>query len=690
MKSMRVVALISGGKDSIFNAMCVTAEGHQVIALANLHPKDKDELDSFMYQTVGHMGIEKIAECLELPLYRRETTGTSLQKGKCYEPVEEDEVEDLFKLLQEVKDNEQIEAVASGAIFSNYQRVRVENVCERLQLKSLTYLWQRDQTELLQEMIDNKIEAIIIKVASLGLTPGHLGKTISEVKPHLLTMKEKYGLNVCGEGGEYETFTLDCPLFKRKKIIVEDVQRVISSSDPVCSTAYLNLVKLNVVPKSIQGDLSGVKLSLDFVKNLESFTELPPELPQDELDDSNQDDVEVELPSVETLINQISVTFNPNGWILLSGVQSEETDIAESIKNCLNKVNQLLSQFECSLKNIVRITLYVNNMQQFGELNAAYLSVINFQNPPTRACVECKLPDQCNLILEVIAHQFHHTKPESEHNVNRLHVQSMSHWAPANIGPYSQAIKVEYTTFVSGQIGLVPGSMEIITGGLRQECRLSLRHIVRVLDTMDVKKGLRDVVQGICFVADRTHISTAKKLWEAQSNNSIIEYIAVHKLPRNASIEWQVWAHDFNDKFQYEETGRTMDNFSVSLTKRWNVEVNCSALIAHISILKSPGTVPSTARINQPSKDILRDVFSYVAMKMKYEDDDDNENIRKHVSINLQIFYNQAIFTGLTDLFEILSQTSKADEDLEIVYTVVPVKGFESLSTLFSVIGNRF
>lgn len=57
-----------------------------------------------MYQTVGHMGIEKLAEAMELPLYRRITSGFSAQRGKTYEPKDEDdEVEDLFQLLKEVK-----------------------------------------------------------------------------------------------------------------------------------------------------------------------------------------------------------------------------------------------------------------------------------------------------------------------------------------------------------------------------------------------------------------------------------------------------------------------------------------------------------------------------------------------------------------------------------------------------------
>ena len=56
---MKVVALISGGKDSIYSIMEVTALGHDVVALANLHPVNLSvqEIDSFCFQTVGHQVI---------------------------------------------------------------------------------------------------------------------------------------------------------------------------------------------------------------------------------------------------------------------------------------------------------------------------------------------------------------------------------------------------------------------------------------------------------------------------------------------------------------------------------------------------------------------------------------------------------------------------------------------------------
>lgn len=72
---MKVVALISGGKDSTFNMMQCIAADHEIVALANLVPHSKTEIDSFMYQSVGHEAIDLIAAAMDLPLYKRETMG---------------------------------------------------------------------------------------------------------------------------------------------------------------------------------------------------------------------------------------------------------------------------------------------------------------------------------------------------------------------------------------------------------------------------------------------------------------------------------------------------------------------------------------------------------------------------------------------------------------------------------------
>ena len=86
------------------------------------------ELDSYMYQTVGHSAIELYAAAMDLPLFRGSISRKSQNLSNDYSPTPEDEVEDLFDLLQDIKTKVDFNAVCSGAILSDYQRVRVENV----------------------------------------------------------------------------------------------------------------------------------------------------------------------------------------------------------------------------------------------------------------------------------------------------------------------------------------------------------------------------------------------------------------------------------------------------------------------------------------------------------------------------------------------------------------------------------
>ena len=94
-----------------------------------------------MYQTVGHHAIDAYSEAMGVPLYRGSITGAPLQSELYYEKNDKDEVEDLYQLLKTVKvlitwflvngckeHHPDLEAVSSGAILSNYQRNRVENV----------------------------------------------------------------------------------------------------------------------------------------------------------------------------------------------------------------------------------------------------------------------------------------------------------------------------------------------------------------------------------------------------------------------------------------------------------------------------------------------------------------------------------------------------------------------------------
>jgi diphthine-ammonia ligase len=218
---MKFVGLISGGKDSILAIHLAVEAGHELIALANLYPPDRvSELDSYMYQCAGTEIVEAIGEAFELPLLRRPMAGKPIAiHSNEYAPTEGDEVEDLFLLLQDCKARyPEMEAITTGAVFSNYQKQRVENCCDRLSIVSLAPLWEMPQEEVLNRVESHHITAILVKTAFVGLDDRHIGKTTAELRPVFRKLANEMGFNECGEGGEFESIVLDCPLFTRKRV----------------------------------------------------------------------------------------------------------------------------------------------------------------------------------------------------------------------------------------------------------------------------------------------------------------------------------------------------------------------------------------------------------------------------------------------------------------------------------------
>ncbi|KNC70443.1 hypothetical protein SARC_17028 [Sphaeroforma arctica JP610] len=100
---------------------------------------------------------------MELPLFRGDLIGRPVATEMHYtKPLDaRDEVEDLYDLLSDVKRQMPlIEGVSVGAILSDYQRLRVELVCQKLGLKSLAYMWHRDQHDLLSDIIESGVTAV--------------------------------------------------------------------------------------------------------------------------------------------------------------------------------------------------------------------------------------------------------------------------------------------------------------------------------------------------------------------------------------------------------------------------------------------------------------------------------------------------------------------------------------------------
>jgi uncharacterized protein (TIGR00290 family) len=100
----------------------------------------------------------------------------------------------------------------------------------------------------LRNLVKNKFHIIITGVAALGLDETWLGRAIDDkAVQELVDLHKKYGLHIGLEGGEGETFVLDCPLFK-KKIEVLSTEKHWRGDH-----GYLEIKEANLVEKKLSG-----------------------------------------------------------------------------------------------------------------------------------------------------------------------------------------------------------------------------------------------------------------------------------------------------------------------------------------------------------------------------------------------------------------------------------------------------
>lgn len=134
----------------------------------------------------------------------------------------ESELGDLSEGLEQLKKSSGIEGIISGAITSEYQRTRLDNVCEALGLKSFAPLWHKNQQQLVKEQIDSGFETIITSCNTLGLDAKWLGRKLGAKElDELIKLSKRYGLNVALEGGEAETFVLRAPMFNGRLSVLK-------------------------------------------------------------------------------------------------------------------------------------------------------------------------------------------------------------------------------------------------------------------------------------------------------------------------------------------------------------------------------------------------------------------------------------------------------------------------------------
>lgn len=114
--------------------------------------------------------------------------------------------------------------------------------------------------------------------------------------------------------------------------------------------------------------------------------------------------------------------------------------------------------------------------------------------------------------------------------------------APSAIGPYSQAIEVNGTLYVSGQIPFVPATMTIVSDDVKEQTRQSLENVKAIVEAAGYT--LADVVKAGVFIKDMNDFAAinevyAEYLGDVKPARACVE---VARLPRDVKVEIEVIA----------------------------------------------------------------------------------------------------------------------------------------------------
>ena len=202
----------------------------------------------------------------------------------------------------------------------------------------------------------------------------------------------------------------------------------------------------------------------------------------------------------------------------------------------MDSMKYILAKEGLTSAHLIFTTIILRNMDDFEKVNTIYKTAFTRPLPPARVTVAAgnQMPPSTSILLSCIACR------DIQDLGDGIHVQSISYWAPANIGPYSQAVSIPVSdgdnpaklVFIAGQIPLVPETMlpakykdDAKLQEFEQQATLALRHARRIGSAMDVCW----FSHAIAFVCSDTNIQAferariAYNIWKKMHEQLYIE-----------------------------------------------------------------------------------------------------------------------------------------------------------------------
>lgn len=198
----KVFASWSGGKDSSLACYKAMLEGFEVSYLLNLLSEDGKRERA---HGTRHFLLKLQSEAIRIPI---------VQVNASWERYEE-----KFKHAVEELKLEGVEGGVFGDIDLIEHREWVERVCGELEIEPILPLWDLDPEDILLEFIEEGFEAMVV---ATRIKEEWLGRKIDK---HFIDELKNFDFHLSGESGEYHTFVIDGPIFKRR-IKVSELEKV--------------------------------------------------------------------------------------------------------------------------------------------------------------------------------------------------------------------------------------------------------------------------------------------------------------------------------------------------------------------------------------------------------------------------------------------------------------------------------
>jgi diphthine-ammonia ligase len=194
-KMSKVVASLSGGKDSMYALYIALQEGLDIDYLMFIKNGSKAH-------RVNRWLLKLVSESLEIPAV---TTGK--------------EMHEIRRVLKKLK----ADIFISGVTVTPEHMDWYQEICNPIQVKHYAPLWGKNPFATLTEMKELRFQILIIEVdVSMGSRESWLGKKLDgNVLQEINKLEKKQKMHPSGEFGEYHTFVLDCPLYKKRINILE-------------------------------------------------------------------------------------------------------------------------------------------------------------------------------------------------------------------------------------------------------------------------------------------------------------------------------------------------------------------------------------------------------------------------------------------------------------------------------------